>query len=144
VIRAVFDGNVLVSGFVANTGAPSELIEQWLRHRFVLVLSEHVLAGLSRVWERPYWRTRIQADEAHLAIQLLRNRATVVVPTVTVQGIGEDEEDDLVLATAAAGRAGYLVTGDQHLQGIADYEGIIILSPRQFLAVLDLTSLETI
>lgn len=62
-----------------------------------------------------------------------------MVPTTTVRGGGEDLEDDLVLATAIAGEARFLVTGDKHLQRIDHYQGTIILSPRQFLDVLETT-----
>ena len=69
-------------------------------------------------------------------ITLLRAAATVVVPVATVQGIAADAEDDLVLATAVAGDARFLVTADKHLQGLSTYQGIEILSPRQFLDLL--------
>jgi predicted nucleic acid-binding protein len=64
------------------------------------------------------------------------------MPLDTVQGIGEDTEDDLGLATAIAGQAEYLVTGDRHLQGIGAYEGVIIVSPRQFLTILESRELD--
>ena len=70
------------------------------------------------------------------ALTLLRAEATLVVPASTVRGIGEDEEDDLVLATAIAGDAGFLVTGDKYLQALGRYQNVVILSPRQFLTSL--------
>ena len=41
-----------------------------------------------------------------------------------------------MLATAIAGSAGFLVTGDKYLQGIGFYEDVRIISPRQFREVL--------
>lgn len=67
----------------------------------------------------------------------LREEASFIIPGVEVRGVGEDQEDDLVLSTAISGGADYLVTGDKHLQGIGDYRGVIILSPRAFLDVLE-------
>ncbi len=61
----------------------------------------------------------------------------MVVPTPSVRGVGEDEEDDLVLATAIAGDATYLVTGDRHLQALGSFQHVTILSPRQFLNLLE-------
>jgi predicted nucleic acid-binding protein len=51
--------------------------------------------------------------------------------------------DNRVLATAESAAVSYLVTGAAELQRIRQYGAVAILSPRQFLAVLDLTSLET-
>lgn len=101
--RATLDVNVLVSGFPLSAGVPGQLIEQWLLGRFDLILSEHILAELTDVWARPYWRARYQAYEAQRAIALLRTRASIVAPASGIHGIAADEEDDLVLATAVAG-----------------------------------------
>ena len=59
-----------------------------------------------------------------------------MAPAATVQGVAEDEEDDLVLATAIAGDAGFLVTGDKYLQTLRRYQTVVILSPRDFREVL--------
>ena len=45
-------------------------------------------------------------------------------------------EDDLVLAAALSAGANYLVTGDTRLQRLRTYEGIRIVSPREFVEVL--------
>jgi putative PIN family toxin of toxin-antitoxin system len=51
-----------------------------------------------------------------------------------------DEDDDVVLATALAGKADVIVTGDEDLLVLKKFRGIEILSPRQFLKLLDRTS----
>ena len=132
-IRACLDVNVLVSGFPASSGVPAELVERWLRREFELILSEHILAEAVEAWEQPYWAARYTADQVRNTLTLLRERAQIVLPATTVHGVGEDEEDDLVLATAIAGDATFLVTGDRHLQRLGRYQDLVVLSPRQFL-----------
>jgi len=136
-IQAVLDVNVLVSGFPAERGVPAELIDRWLDREFGLVLSEHILDGVARAWKNAYYRTRYQGDEPRQALALLRARATMVIPVSTVRGVAEDDEDDLVLATAVAGTASHLVTGDRHLRKVEQYQGVSILTPREFIALLD-------
>ncbi|MCC7021329.1 MAG: hypothetical protein IT338_00795 [Thermomicrobiales bacterium] len=46
-------------------------------------------------------------------------------------------EDDLILATAVACRASYLVTGDRKLRAVGAFRGVAILSPREFLTRLE-------
>ena len=111
-IRTTCDVNVLVSGFPASRGTTAELVEHWLRREFTLVLSEHILTEAAKVWERPYWAARYSRAQVQAALELLNERATLVAPVATVHGIGEDEEDDLVLATAIAGSVDFLVTGE--------------------------------
>jgi uncharacterized protein len=136
VIRATLDVNVLVSAFPASSGSPAELLERWLRREFELIHSEHILTEAAEAWAKPYWAARYTADQVHNTVALLRERAHLVVPAATVRGVAEDEEDDLVLATAIAGGAGFLVTGDKYLQALGRYQNVVILSPRQFLEVL--------
>ncbi len=116
---------------------PSDLIDRWIQRRFILILSEYIMTVLEDVWSRPYWRNRYQASEARRALALLRARATIVTPSDAIRGVCEDEEDDLVLATAVAGNANFLVTGDKFLQALGGYENVTILSPRQFLDLLE-------
>ena len=46
-IRATLDVNVLASGFPAAAGIPAELIDRWTDLAYELVISEHILGGLS-------------------------------------------------------------------------------------------------
>jgi putative PIN family toxin of toxin-antitoxin system len=137
VIRVTLDVNVLASGFPAEAGPPAALIDAWTALAYELIISEHILEGLERTWQKPYYQQRFTPEQAQDSLAVLRTEATLVTPASTVHGVGQDREDDLVLATAVAGRAEYLVTGDRHLQAIAGYQGVIILSPRQFLTTLE-------
>ena len=142
--RVVLDVNVLASGFVSRTGAPGQLLAQWTRGAFELIVSEHILTVLTRVLERPYFRRRLTAGERAANLALLRHEAILTTISAEVQGVAPDEEDDLVLATAVSGNATYLVTGDTGLRRLRSYRGINVLSPRDFLTLLgpfDLRSL---
>ena len=136
-IRAVLDVNVLVSGFPAPAGTPAILIERWLLREYELVLSEHILTGVARAWTNSYFRTRYSGDESQQALTLLRDRGTIVTPVTTVHGVADDEEDDLVLATGVAGNVTHLVTGDRGLLALGTYHDMVILTPRDFLNLLE-------
>jgi hypothetical protein len=47
-----------------------------------------------------------------------------------------DPDDDKYLHAAVAGRAAVIVSGDQHLLGLGEYNGIPIVRPRAFLSLL--------
>ena len=136
-IRAVLDVNVLVSGFPASTGTVRFLIDRWQDDDYVLIVSDHVISGVIKAWRNPYFRSRFRVDDAGIAIALLRDVATAVEPVDDVHGIADDEEDDLVLATAVAGSADYLVTGDKGLLVLGSFRGVRIVTPRAFLDILE-------
>jgi putative PIN family toxin of toxin-antitoxin system len=136
-IRVVLDVNVIVSGFPAPNGIPGILVRRWLRGNFEVIVSDHILSGVRRAWENPYFAERYDQAQAARALRLIRRHAITVDPATSVHGFAEDEEDDLVVATAVAGQAGYLVTGDKWLLRMGRYNAIEILSPREFLTRLD-------
>lgn len=111
-------------------------INAWLNRKFDLVISEHILDGLRRAWSKSYFTARLNLDRQRRAERLLRRRAILVVPQPIIPAVADDEEDDLVLATAVAGSATHLVTGDRGLLRLGSYQGITILPPREFLDML--------
>ncbi|MDE2766696.1 MAG: hypothetical protein OXO54_05830 [Chloroflexota bacterium] len=54
-----------------------------------------------------------------------------------VRGVATTPADDLIVATAIAGEASYLVTGDRQLRNLGEYQGVRILGPRAFVDWLD-------
>jgi predicted nucleic acid-binding protein len=80
---------------------------------------------------------RIPASESTESIDALKQDAQLIAITVTISGVASHPEDDLVLAAAVSATADYLVTGDKQLQRLGAYQGDTIVSPRQFLTLLD-------
>jgi predicted nucleic acid-binding protein len=70
-------------------------------------------------------------------VDSFRTLATLVTIGPIVPRAASHTHDDLILATAVAGSADYLVTGDREPRALGSYEGIAILTPREFLDVLD-------
>lgn len=136
-IPTVLDANVLVSGFPSRDGSTAEVLQRGLLRRYQLVTSEHIIAAMLRAWERPYWSVRFPPPEQIRSVSILCARATVVTPDVSVRGVATHHEDDIVLGTAVAGFAAYLVTGDHDLQRIGRFRGITIVAPSSFISILD-------
>jgi predicted nucleic acid-binding protein len=53
-----------------------------------------------------------------------------------VRGVATHWQDDRVIATALAGSADYLVTGDKELLRLKSYRTVRIVSPLEFLEIL--------
>ena len=138
-IAAVLDTNVLASGFTGqfvDTSTPGELIRRWRASRYELLFSEHIISELAKTVDEPYFARRLSVPERTEALAALWQEARFVTITVEVNGVATHPEDDVVLATAVSGNADYLVTGDLKLQKLGSYEGVRILSPREFLNLL--------
>lgn len=137
---AVLDTNVIASGilwFDARPSSPALVLHAWLAGRFAVATSAPLLAEAQRTLDAPYFEARIARSTAAEWMDAIRVLAHDTAITIDVAGVATHPEDDLVLATAASARADYLVTGDRQLLRLGSFEGVSILSPADFLIVLD-------
>lgn len=139
-IRVVCDINVLVSAFAHPNRPIAHLLVAWLAGRFELVISEHLLNGLATVCAKPYFAARLSPAQQFENLALLRRRGNLVAISRQVSGVAPDEDDDLILSTALSGGATYLITGDRRFRQLGAYGGVTLLTPVEFLALLDPTT----
>ena len=59
------------------------------------------------------------------------------VKTSSVLGVIHDEPDNRLLEAAVAGEADYVVSGDAAVLAVGQFEGVTMISPAHFLAVLE-------
>lgn len=138
-MKAVLDSSVLVSAFLSPTGTPATLLARARQGAFSLCLSREILAETAAALLRQTHRgqRRYSIDEIAefcVVLTLLAERIEGNLPDI--RAVPDDPKDDMVVATAVAAEADYLVTGDRrHLLPLGTYRGIQIVTPRQ---VLDL------
>ncbi len=138
-MRVVLDVNVVVSAVLAPNGTPHRLIQAWRLGAFFLITSAGIIAEVEDKLRSPRvdGAYGVSADDVRAVGTLLRTQAEMaVVPREAVVVVTNDPEDDYVLATAVAGTADYLVTGDRRMLALSVYQGIRIVSPRESLDML--------
>lgn len=139
-MRALLDANLFVSYLLApERESPSaQIIRAALLGKFTLLLPEALLDELVHAVERkPYLRQRIRPEEMAQLADILKGVAEVI-PRITepIPAVTRDPKDDYLIAYALVGEADYLVTGDKDLLVLEQVEGLRIVTPRAFLAVL--------
>ena len=125
-MKICLDTNVLVSAF-ATRGLAADVLRVVLAEHELLV-SELILIEFRRALEK---KIRAPADRIAFAEQVLR--AQTMIPEVAALASPKvrDPADARVLASAVAGGAEVLVTGDADLLTVAASSPIPILSPRE-------------
>ena len=134
-IRIVADTNVLASGLAgydALEGPAAFVLRAWQQRRFDLVASGPILEELERTLAKPYFRQRLGPIGAQRALSFVHTEVHLVIELADVRGVATTPDDDLILATAVAGEASHLVTGDRQLRNLGEYQGVRILGPREF------------
>lgn len=136
-MRAVIDTGVLVSALIRREGAPGAVLRALAGGRFTVVYTTETLVELVEVLSRPRFRDKyhVQADDVTALIQLIRLRGEPVSPIREIVAC-RDPKDDKFLTAAVAGAADCLVSGDADLLVLSPFEGIPVLRPVEFVAVL--------
>lgn len=141
--RAVIDTNVAISGILAPGGKPADVLRA-AGLAFKLVWTPAIVAECLRVltYERiaRLLRARRRQEYARQIIAGLAAAADMVSPDMLprVRAVKADPDDDLFIATALAGGARVVVSGDRHLLVLQEYAGVRVLNAATFAAELGL------
>ncbi len=134
-MRLVVDTNVLISALLSSRSLPAHLIELWREGRFDLLTSAEQLDELMRVTRYPRIRERLAPALAGRLINELKDVAIVLVdlPFITAS---PDPYDNYLLATAIAGSADFIVTGDKRdLLILKNFRSVKIVTVRELLTM---------
>jgi putative PIN family toxin of toxin-antitoxin system len=130
-VTVIFDTNVLYSA-LATKGFCEEVLDEAVGD-CVPVWSDPLKQELESLLAR---RHKI-GPATQAALAAYADLCEFLEPQPLAARICRHEDDDVVLATALAGKADVIVTGDDDLLVLIEFRGIRILSPRQFLEFLD-------
>ena len=126
-MRVFLDTNVLVAAF-ATRGLCADLVRTILADH-QLITGDVVLAELRTVLEE---RIKLPTSTITEIVALLRAQEVVPKPAQPSSLPIRDADDQWIVASAVAGRADVLITGDQDLLAVARESPVPILSPRGF------------
>ncbi len=138
-MRAVIDTNVLIAGLLWRA-APHALLAQVRSGSLSLISSPALLAELADVLGRSKFDTILKRSNTsrEKALAEVRQLAEVIEPPPLPQPVCRDPDDNEVLALAIAARADLIISGDNDLLVLQQFNGIPILSPAQAAAPLQL------
>ncbi len=128
--RAVFDTNVVVSGFLSPAGPPGRIVE-WLRNGSVrAVADDRIMAEYAEVLARPFFR--LPAGEVELVLAAIRDRAFWVEAAAAraVRGLPDPEDAPFLECALEAGVP--LVTGNLRHFPKAAAKDVVVIPPAQF------------
>ena len=142
-MRVVIDTNVLVST-VLGSGTPHHVYSRWRDQLFEVVISWPLFSELGGVLERGHIRGHPgwSSSRAEEVLGNLRDNAMWVDPDQQITRITTDPDDNRVLEAAVEGATNYIVSGDRDLLDLVEHDGISIVTPAQFLAILALEASE--
>ena len=133
-VRIVIDSNTLVSRLLLPNSIPAISVTKAARNGTILQ-SESTFEELADVLSRKKFDRYVSTKDRQEFLRLLA-RISVFVEVIRHVRACRDPKDDKFLELAANGEADYLITGDKDLLELAPFEGIPVITPKEF---LDLT-----
>jgi uncharacterized protein len=140
-IRAVLDTNVWVSAILTPGTPPAKILELALTGTMQLIISPGIIREIGRVLQYPkvkkaLTKHRIISHEVDDIMFKLLKAAIITPGEVLAGGVSDDPADDMIIACALEGRADFIISGDHHLTDVKNYQGIKIVAPSTFLALI--------
>jgi putative PIN family toxin of toxin-antitoxin system len=135
VLRLVLDTNVLISSLISKNSLSFLLYQAWDKGDYTLITSYEQLDEVTRVLRYPKLAHYFSSEEADIFVEGLRRTATITqnLPAVSAS---PDPGDNVILATALAGYADYLVSGDKRdILFLKTIETVKIVSVREAAAL---------
>jgi putative PIN family toxin of toxin-antitoxin system len=135
-VRLVLDTNVVVSALLWD-GVPRRLLRVGRAEDVAFCSSSPLIAELTDVLSRPKFKKKIAASllTVDQLVDLYVELVALVRPAPTSR-LAPDPDDDVVIGTALAAKADYLVTGDKGLLSVEAYEGGRIVTVSEALQVV--------
>ncbi len=130
-MKVVLDTNVLISAVIA-TGTPHEVVVAGYSGEYQILVSVATLMEFRETLHKYPDRFGLSEAEIQTEVETLRYFAEFVDPDVEFDIVDADPDDNKFLEAAVAGKAEYVVSGDQHLLDIDSFRGIEIVTPRTF------------
>src|SRR3989338_3653574 len=128
--RIILDTNILISA-LGWKGNPRIIFDRVIAGEFELILSYKQLNELLRVLNYPKFKFTDEQKDRFLSILL--EVATLVKTKSEVDIIKEDPSDNVILEPANEMKIDYIVSGNDHLLKVVEFNGAKIVTAREFL-----------
>jgi len=138
-IKATLDTNILVSALIAPVGKPAQIVARARQGELALCLSEDIFRETDIALRRQHIQKRFHPSDDGIQefLSALRGICQFISVSNVENLIPQDPPDNLVLACAVEGEADYLVSGNLHLLNLKQHLGVKIITPNQFLKILE-------
>lgn len=130
-MQILLDSNVIIAAFSAR-GLCHALFELCV-DRYRIILSDHILTEISRNLLEKFKIPRKIVTEI---IDYLIESCEIHQYGQLEKSVCRDKDDDEILALARALAVDYIITGDQDLLVLGNFQSIPIVSPRDFWSII--------
>ncbi|MGH7885998.1 MAG: putative toxin-antitoxin system toxin component, PIN family [Thermodesulfobacteriota bacterium] len=133
-IKVVLDTNILLSALLFKKRT-SEIVDLWKKEEITPFFTIYTFDEFKKALE--YSKFSLTEDEIYSIIYKdVIPFFQVVEDTENIRGVCSDPDDDKFLSCAVSCKADFIVTGDKDLLILKLYKKVPILTPREFVELI--------
>lgn len=128
-IRIVFDTNVYIAALL-RPGLSEELVKRGLKGEFKIITSESILQELEQKLRE---KSGFASEQINILLAEIRSKAEIIHTELSQSPTASrDPNDQHILACALGGKAQLIITLDQDLLVLKNWQKIGIIHPKTF------------
>jgi len=129
-MKIAVDTNFLVSATQWDYSASHKLLEKLIINNTKIFITKEILDEFAEVLERDFLYNQ---EEIKNILEKVLQFLTLVTPSQKIDVVKEDADDNKILECAVESGAEYILSYDNHLLKLGEYQGIKIIRPEEFL-----------
>jgi putative PIN family toxin of toxin-antitoxin system len=133
-MKVVLDTNIWVSAIIWG-GIPDQILLLREQQKLTIAMSQELLDELESTFNKRKLAPKLQALTLTVPTIINLIQESVIFYPIQQLNVPElrDADDNIILATAIAAKADVIITGDQDLLILFEYQGITIRTAKDFL-----------
>jgi uncharacterized protein len=133
-MKLVLDTNIFISAFYWG-GNSQKILDRVITGLDKLYVSGKILDEIFEVMSRPKFKTEQETIEEY--IKTIEKNCKKILTEGKIKGVCRDKNDDDKLECGIICSADYIITGDDDLLVLENYETIKIITPKEYLVIIN-------
>ncbi|MFH1316565.1 MAG: putative toxin-antitoxin system toxin component, PIN family [Candidatus Woesearchaeota archaeon] len=130
--KVVIDTNIVISAMISKEGKPARILQLLFEKKIINFITKEILEEINGVLRRPLFRKYIDENYKQVMLENFVINSILVDSKYNEKIIDEDESDNMFINCALTVGAD-IISGDNHLLKLNEYQRIKIFSVNEFL-----------
>jgi putative PIN family toxin of toxin-antitoxin system len=132
-MRIVIDSNIFISSFFWG-GKPRKIFERVVNGFDELYITDEIINEIQRVMNSN--KFTVNSNDIKDYIYIIEKYSKKIVSRDNKKSISRDIDDDKILQCGIDGNVDYIITGDNDLLVLNEYNKIKIIKPKEYLEIV--------
>jgi len=132
-MRIVIDSNIFISSFFWG-GKPRKIFERVVNGFDELYITDEIINEIQRVMNSN--KFTVNSNDIKDYIYIIEKYSKKIVSRDNKKSISRDVDDDKILQCGIDGNVDYIITGDNDLLVLNEYNKIKIIKPKEYLEIV--------